>query len=68
MEHGGAAPTDLLDTFSTAVIATANFVTTWYDRSRQRCQLVELDSRMLDDIGVSRAAALTEFNKPVWRS
>ena len=68
MEHGGAAPTDLLDTFSTAVIATANFVTTWYARAHQRHQLVGLESRMLDDIGVSRAEALTEFDKPVWRS
>ena len=66
--RAGAAPTDLLHAFSKAVIATANFVTRWYDRSRQRRQLVELDSRLLNDIGVSRAQALTEFDKPFWRS
>ncbi len=66
--RAGAGPTDLLHAFSKAVIAIANFVATWYDRAHQRRQLVGLESRMLDDIGVSRAEALTEFDKPVWRS
>ncbi len=39
----------------------------WYDRIGQRHHLMGLDDRMLRDIGVSRAAAVAEFDKPFWR-
>ncbi len=39
----------------------------WYDRIRQRHHLMELDDRMLRDIGISRAEAVAEFDKPFWR-
>ena len=61
-------PSDILDTLRTAAVDTLGLVVTWYQRSHQRHQLVGLESRMLADIGVSRAEALTEFDKPVWRS
>lgn len=32
----------------------------WLDRQRQRAHLARLDARMLDDIGVTRAAAEQE--------
>ena len=32
----------------------------WLDRQRQRAALVQLDNRLLDDIGVSRQAAEQE--------
>lgn len=36
-------------------------------RSRGRSSLAELDDRLLRDIGVSRAEARRESNKPFWR-
>ena len=38
----------------------------WNERSRQRWQLRELDDRMLQDIGVTRAEAEAEWDKPFW--
>jgi uncharacterized protein YjiS (DUF1127 family) len=38
----------------------------WYDRGRQRWHLRELDDRMLQDIGVTRAEAEAEWDKPFW--
>lgn len=34
---------------------------------RQRRELLALDNAMLKDIGISRADALQEGNKPFWR-
>lgn len=39
----------------------------WIERSRQRKQLAKLDSRMLKDIGITRAEANAELAKPFWR-
>ncbi len=64
----GFTPTDFLDALRDAAVDTLGLVVTWYARAHQRRQLIGLESRMLDDIGVSRAAALTEYDKPVWRS
>ncbi len=64
----GFTLTDFLDALRDAAVDTLGLVVTWYARAHQRRQLVGLESRMLDDIGVSRAEALTEFDKPVWRS
>ncbi len=36
-------------------------------RSRGRSSLTELDDRLLRDIGVSRAEARRESDKPFWR-
>lgn len=35
----------------------------WLDRQRQRAALVDLDDRLLSDIGVSRAAAEAEARR-----
>ncbi|WP_245574080.1 DUF1127 domain-containing protein [Neptunomonas japonica] len=37
-------------------------------RQRSRRELVTLDRYALKDIGISRADALLEANKPFWRS
>jgi uncharacterized protein YjiS (DUF1127 family) len=37
----------------------------WMERRRQRQALFELDDQ-LKDIGLSRAAAMTEARKPFW--
>ena len=38
----------------------------WRTRQRQRHQLARLDDRMLRDIGLDRARALHEAEKPFW--
>ena len=38
----------------------------WMERSRQRQALRDLDDHHLKDIGLSRAAAMTEARKPFW--
>lgn len=38
----------------------------WMERSRQRQALSELDDRQLQDIGLSREAAMAEARKPFW--
>ena len=39
----------------------------WQEREGQRRQLMQMDDRLLKDIGVSRARARAEFDKPFWR-
>lgn len=39
----------------------------WQERANQRHRLLELDERLLKDIGVSRAEAEREAQKPFWR-
>ena len=39
----------------------------WRRRIRERNQLVQLDDRMLADIGITRADAEFLANKPFWR-
>jgi uncharacterized protein YjiS (DUF1127 family) len=39
----------------------------WNERSRQRQALADLDDHLLRDIGISRAAAVTEASQPFWR-
>ncbi|MCG8427824.1 MAG: DUF1127 domain-containing protein [Chromatiales bacterium] len=36
-------------------------------RVRQRRELAEMSDRLLEDIGISRAEALGEAEKPFWR-
>jgi uncharacterized protein YjiS (DUF1127 family) len=40
----------------------------WRRRARERAELARLDSRLLADIGLSRAEAEFIINKPFWRS
>ena len=40
----------------------------WYQRARQRRQLIDLDDRQLRDIGLSRGAARREANKAFWQA
>jgi len=39
----------------------------WIDQSRTRTALANLDDRLLDDVGISRAQAAGEIAKPFWR-
>ena len=40
----------------------------WRRRARERAALAGLDERALHDIGLSRASAAFEINKPLWRA
>ncbi len=44
-----------------------SLVATLYDRWMQRQNLMDLDDRMLHDIGISRADVDHEASKPFWR-
>ena len=38
----------------------------WHTRSRQRAQLMELETRLLKDIGLTAREAKVEASKPFW--
>jgi uncharacterized protein YjiS (DUF1127 family) len=40
---------------------------TWNTRSRQRYELAEMPDHALLDMGITRAQAIAEAAKPVWR-
>lgn len=42
-------------------------IVTWQQRYELRRHLLELDDRLLDDIGFSRAKARQEAAKPFWK-
>ncbi|MCK5275768.1 MAG: DUF1127 domain-containing protein [Alphaproteobacteria bacterium] len=39
----------------------------WQQRARSRRELLWLDERQLQDIGIDRQAAVEEAHKPFWR-
>ncbi len=41
---------------------------TWQERDRQRHALAQLDARMLNDVGLSRAEVALELRKPFWHA
>ncbi len=49
------------------LVALLDLVHTWIERSDQRRALAALEPRLLKDVGVSPAKAMTECNKPFWR-
>ena len=49
------------------VTRAVDLLLTWSDRMRQRRHLAELDDRLLQDIGVSRADIEVEISRPFWR-
>jgi uncharacterized protein YjiS (DUF1127 family) len=48
--------------------AVVNALLVWHARSSDRGRLLDMDDRMLRDIGVSRAAVRQEAMKPFWRN
>ena len=44
-----------------------NTLVTWQEREMQRRHLMELDERLLADMGLRRADAAGEYDKPFWR-
>ncbi len=56
-------PVNLANTLR-ILFSRARFV---WQRQRQRSRLLELDDRLLKDIGISRVDAMGEGGKPFWR-
>ncbi len=60
-----------VDTLSSAFVKTFNdlrgIYATWHRRIKTREHLVDLDDRLLRDIGISRYDAIKEAAKPFWR-
>ncbi|MEE8394178.1 MAG: DUF1127 domain-containing protein [Rhodospirillales bacterium] len=65
--YKSAAPT-LFAAISGLILRTADTLYEWQARAAQRRRLMELDDRMLGDIGISRTEAWEEWEKPFWRS
>lgn len=40
----------------------------WQERAEQRCRLADIEDRLLDDVGMTRADADREAAKPFWRA
>lgn len=55
------------DYWRTWVFATLSTVILWLERGRSRRALAALDDHQLRDIGVTRADAQLESEKPFWR-
>lgn len=53
---------------SSPFTAAYRVVTTWMERHEQRSRLVEMDGRMLRDMGMDKVDALNEAAKPFWRA
>ncbi len=49
------------------VVLAWRVVMHWGDRARQRSALAELDDRLLEDAGITRAQVAREIRKPFWR-
>jgi uncharacterized protein YjiS (DUF1127 family) len=49
-----------------AAHARARLAEAWHNFTTRR-ELAEMDDRMLKDLGISRAQAQFEANRPIWR-
>ena len=58
---------ELWSTADGRLAAVVEQVLAWHDRARQRRRLAELSDHMLRDIGLTRADAWAEVDKPFWR-
>ena len=60
-----------VDTLSSALVNgfkdLVGVYTTWRERIETRHHLLDLDNRLLRDIGISRYDAIKEAAKPFWR-
>lgn len=54
--------------FARFISRAAECLWEWRRRARERRQLAALSDAMLKDIGIGRAEASVEFEKPFWRS
>ena len=52
---------------ATFALYVAVVLVSWAERRRSRLALKELDDHLLDDIGVTRAQATQEAERPFWQ-
>lgn len=57
-----------LSIFVSVITDTKSHVAILSERRRQRRALAQLNGRLLQDIGLSVEAALSEIERPFWRS
>ncbi|MDX1737054.1 MAG: DUF1127 domain-containing protein [Alphaproteobacteria bacterium] len=57
---------DVIAGFTSVVASVSTAARIWQSRVEQRHHLAGLDSRLLDDMGLTRADAMREANKPFW--
>lgn len=62
-----AAPIALAERRASLLATLARTLRMWIARDRERRALRQLDDRLLDDIGVTRAQANAVADKPFWR-
>ncbi len=62
-----AAQSTAKATFSALAMRVLNTLGEWQTRADQRRRLLALDNRLLSDMGISRADAVSESEKPFWR-
>ncbi len=56
------------DGLAAAIRRSAQTLQAWARRAEERRQLLDLDPRLLDDIGLTPAEALAEARKPFWKA
>jgi uncharacterized protein YjiS (DUF1127 family) len=66
--HRQAVSTSLWTRAGTAVGEALTRLLVWHDRVRERRALLGLNDLQLRDIGISRADAGSEGEKPFWRA
>ena len=65
----GAAPHWAVHPVGPHPLARAvDLLLTWSERARQRRELLQFDDHLLQDIGLTRAEAIVETEKPFWRA
>lgn len=52
---------------SSDLVKASDAFASWHERAKQRRELMSLSDTMLKDIGVTRAQARGEFEKPFWQ-
>jgi uncharacterized protein YjiS (DUF1127 family) len=66
--HGAGGPSDAFAGATEVFGRLARTLLTWQTRATERNHLASLDSRLLADMGMTRADAASEAAKPFWRS
>jgi uncharacterized protein YjiS (DUF1127 family) len=64
---GNATPLRLGVGIGSLLIRVLDIFGDWQDRAAERRQLSRLEDRLLADIGIDRATAMTEGAKPFWK-
>ncbi|MBP2298393.1 DUF1127 domain-containing protein [Azospirillum picis] len=67
MTRSNAARRDSIPGIGERLVMLFDRLATWSERRRQRRALEALPDHLLADIGISRADAATEAEKPFWR-